>query len=100
MTRSAVHAPLPVEADARPRGRLPVAFGPRALGMLLIGFAWLVPAFIDPTEKSPTRLAALFGNLENVWKLLLAGPPPPPLPKLPVAPVTVLPGTPVSRPGR
>ena len=59
-----------------------------------------VPAFIDPTEKSPTRLAALFGNLENVWKLLLAGPPPPPLPKLPVAPVTVLPGTPVSRPGR
>jgi uncharacterized protein (DUF58 family) len=47
VTRSAVHAPLAVEADARPRGRLPVAFGPRALGMLLIGFAWLVPAFID-----------------------------------------------------
>ena len=47
MRRSAIHAPVSVEAEARPRGRFPVAFGPRALVLVVIGFAWLVPAFID-----------------------------------------------------
>ena len=58
------------------------------------------PVFIYATGKTPTRLAVLSGNLENVWKLTLAGPPPPPLPALPVGPVTVMPGTPVPLPGR
>ena len=58
------------------------------------------PVFVSATDKTSTRLAVLSGNLENVWKLTLAGPPPPPLPKLTVGPVTVMPGTPVSLPGR
>jgi len=58
------------------------------------------PVFVSATDKTATRLAVLSGNLENVWKLTLAGPPPPPLPKLTVGPVTVMPGTPVSLPGR
>ena len=58
------------------------------------------PVFVFATDKTSTRLAVLSGNLENVWKLTLAGPPPPPLPKLTVGPVTVMPGTPVSLPGR
>jgi outer membrane protein assembly factor BamB len=50
------------------------------------------PVFIVSPDGGPTRLAAVFGGLQNLWKLALAGPPPPPPPKLPVGPVTVLPG--------
>jgi outer membrane protein assembly factor BamB len=59
-----------------------------------------VPAFIASADGGPTRLAALFGGLKNVWKLTLAGPPPPPPPDLPIGPVTVLPGSvvPLGRP--
>jgi outer membrane protein assembly factor BamB len=51
-----------------------------------------VPVFIEPENGQPTRLAALAGGLPNLWKLTLAGPPPPAPPTLPVGPVTVLPG--------
>jgi uncharacterized protein (DUF58 family) len=41
-------APPPVEAAARPRTFLPVAFGPRFFWMLAVGFVWLIPAWWSP----------------------------------------------------
>jgi len=55
-----------------------------------------VPVFVTSDER-PTTLAAVSGNLKNVWRLTLAVQPPPPPPKLRVAPVTVLPGQVVPR---
>jgi outer membrane protein assembly factor BamB len=51
-----------------------------------------VPVVIAPGERQPTRIAALAGGLENIWKLTLAGPPPPALPAMKVEPLTALPG--------
>jgi uncharacterized protein (DUF58 family) len=39
--------PAAIEAVARRRGRVPVALAPRALAGLILGIAWLIPAFID-----------------------------------------------------
>jgi outer membrane protein assembly factor BamB len=55
-----------------------------------------VPLFVTSDER-PTTLAAVSGNLKNVWKLTLAVQPPPPPPKLRIGPVTVLPGQVVPR---
>lgn len=55
-----------------------------------------VPAFIL-VPGQPARLALLSGGLKNIWKLTLAISPPPPPPKLPVGPVTLLPGQVIPR---
>ena len=34
-------------ASGTPRGRLPIAFGPTALRLLLVGFLLVIPAWID-----------------------------------------------------
>jgi uncharacterized protein (DUF58 family) len=47
VTRSATLAPLPREARAQRHGRVGVALGYRGFILLLIGFAWLIPAFVD-----------------------------------------------------
>lgn len=42
-------APNPVQARARPYGRVGYAFGRRALFLWVLGLAWVVPAFWDKT---------------------------------------------------
>jgi uncharacterized protein (DUF58 family) len=52
VTNPAPLAPASIEAAARPLGRAGIAFGRRTTLLLLIGLAWMVPAFVD------TRFAA------------------------------------------
>lgn len=47
MSSPAGLVPAPVDAPARPRGRAGVAGGPRLFILLIVGLAWLVPAFVD-----------------------------------------------------
>jgi outer membrane protein assembly factor BamB len=56
-----------------------------------------VPVFVQAPEGGPTKIVVLSGGLKNMWKLTLAGPPPPAPPTLPIGAVTVLPGTVVPR---
>jgi hypothetical protein len=56
-----------------------------------------VPLFMVSPDDRPAAVAAVSGGLKNVWKLTLAVQPPPPLPKLRIAPLTVLPGQAVPR---
>jgi outer membrane protein assembly factor BamB len=52
-----------------------------------------VPVFID-TPKGQL-MAAVTGNLNNQWSVMLMGPPPATAPAIPVHPLTELPGTPI-----
>lgn len=56
-----------------------------------------VPEFIPAEPPGAARLVAISGGLKNQWKLTLLISPPPAPPKLPVGPVTVLPGLVVPR---
>jgi uncharacterized protein (DUF58 family) len=47
LTPEAHLIPGVVERRARHLGRLPFAFGPRALLFMLAGFAWMIPVFVD-----------------------------------------------------
>jgi uncharacterized protein (DUF58 family) len=62
---SAVHAPAPVEHQAGPRGRFAVAFGRRAFLLLIVGFVWLVPAFVD--RRFVAGLLAWDGFVLAAW---------------------------------
>jgi outer membrane protein assembly factor BamB len=53
----------------------------------------VVPVFITSIEDGRITLAAVTGSLNNQWTLMLAGPPPMAPPAIPIAPLTVLPGT-------
>ena len=48
MNGSGTLAPPSIEGRARPFTRAGAAFGRRAFFLLLIGFAWLIPAFVEP----------------------------------------------------
>ena len=52
----------------------------------------MVPVLVPATEQAPLQMAAIVGNLKNLWKLAVSGPPPPPLPDLKVSPLSELPG--------
>ena len=48
MTSRATVTPSPLEARAQPTGRLAVAWSRNTFGLVLLGFAWLIPAFVEP----------------------------------------------------
>jgi uncharacterized protein (DUF58 family) len=67
--------PPAVEAAARGRGRLSVAFAPRALAGLAFGIAWLIPALVD--SRFLLALAGWDGLVVAAWLVDLARLPPP-----------------------
>ncbi len=50
------------------------------------------PVIVPPEATKPARLAAVVGDLQDLWKLTLTISPPPPLPKLKVDGLSELPG--------
>lgn len=47
MSRAVAIVPASVDGRARPLARISVACGPRAFLLLIVGLAWLIPAFVD-----------------------------------------------------
>jgi outer membrane protein assembly factor BamB len=52
----------------------------------------MVPVLIPPSEQAPIQMAAIVGDLKNLWKLAISVPPLPALPGLKVTPLSELPG--------
>lgn len=52
----------------------------------------MVPVLIPASEHAPVQMAAIVGDLKNLWKLAVSGPPPPALPEIKVTPLSDLPG--------
>lgn len=52
----------------------------------------MVPVLIPANGQTPVQMAAIVGDLQNLWKLAVSVPPPPPLPDITVTPLSVLPG--------
>jgi len=70
-----------------------VATGKAAGPELVMDRELVAPAvFIPASEGGPVRVLVLFGELNQEWKLMLAGPPPATLPSIKVENLTALPG--------
>jgi outer membrane protein assembly factor BamB len=52
----------------------------------------MVPVLIPASEQAPVQMAAIVGDLKNLWKLAVSVPPPPALPDIKVTPLSDLPG--------
>jgi outer membrane protein assembly factor BamB len=66
--------------------------GSKTIDLTLRAALATVPLLIEPASGNPARIAALAGELPRVWTVTLAGPAPPALPEIAVAPLTALPG--------
>lgn len=52
----------------------------------------MVPVLIPARAQAPVQMAAIVGDLKNLWKLAVSVPPPPALPDIKVTPLSDLPG--------
>jgi outer membrane protein assembly factor BamB len=68
------------------------ATGKKADALVLPAELAQAPVLVPAGDHGPLSLAALVGDLQDLWKLTLAIPPTPPLPTLKIAPLTELPG--------
>jgi uncharacterized protein (DUF58 family) len=57
--------PPPARASGAPRGRLPIAFAPTTMRLLLVGFLLVIPAWID--RRAILALAAWDGLVLAAW---------------------------------
>jgi outer membrane protein assembly factor BamB len=90
--------PLLVGASVAVPGRVPgvqvfdARRGSPTIQLTLGASLATAPLLIEPASGTPARLAAVTGGLPRVWTVTLAGPAPPALPSIAVAPLTELPG--------